>query len=69
MSDEKSQYKVFNEMVESLVQAEGACSQLVHLSGHPVQFMMMREALGLTIEGCKKIAPHNVLIAPKTVYV
>lgn len=61
----KSVLQTFNEIVESLDQAEGCCSQLIHLSGHPAQFMMIREALALTKEGCIKIAPHNVLLAPK----
>lgn len=66
---EKSVLKLFNELIESLSDAEGCCSQLIHLAGHPTQFMMVREALALTKEGCIKVAPHNALVAPKTVYV
>lgn len=65
---DKSPLKIFNELIESLTQAEGATSQLIHMTGHPVQFMMIRDALNLTTEGCKKLAPHNVFIQPKTVY-
>lgn len=56
-------------MIESLGQAEGCCSQLIHLAGYPTQFMVMREALSLTKEAAVKIAPHNVLMQPRTVYV
>lgn len=66
---DKSALKLFNELIESVTQAEGATSQLIHLAGNPMGFIMIREALGLTVEGLKKIAPHNILIAPKTVYV
>lgn len=64
----KSVLKLFNEMIESLNQAEGACSQLVHASGHPVEFITFREALMLTKEACLKVAPQNAFMAPKTVY-
>lgn len=65
----KTVYTLFNEMIESLGQAEGCCSQMVHRTGHPAQFMVMREALALTKEGATKIAPHNILLQPKTVFV
>ncbi len=65
----KTPYQLFNELIESLGDAEGCCSQLIHLAGYPTQFMMIREALALTKEGCMKVAPHNALVAPKTVYV
>ncbi len=64
----KSVVKLFNELAESLTQAEGATSQLIHQSGHPVQFIQIRDTLALMKEGCLKVAPHNVLLAPKTVY-
>lgn len=56
-------------MIESLGQAEGCCSQMVHRTGHPAQFMVMREALALTKEGAVKIAPHNILMQPKQVFI
>lgn len=64
----KTIYQIFNEMIESLGQAEGCCSQLVHRSGHPAQFMIMREVLSRTKEAATEIAPHNILMAPRTVY-
>ncbi len=66
---EKSQTLILNEMVESLNQAIGAASQLIHLAGNPVGFMTIREALELTKEGVVSLAPQNLIIAPKTVYV
>ena len=60
--------RTFNELIESLTQAEGAVSQMIHQAGNPVQFMMIRDALSLAREGCVKVAPHNLLVAPKTVY-
>lgn len=56
-------------MIISLGQAEGAASQLIHLTGHPAQFIVIREALSLAKDGAIRIAPHNSLLAPKTVYV
>lgn len=61
--------KLFREFIDALTQAEGAVSQLIHHSGHPVQFMVIRDALNLTVEGCKKIAPHNKLVSPRTIAV
>lgn len=66
--NQKSPLKLCNELIESISQAEGATSQLIHLTGHPMQFLIMRDALALAKEGIKKIAPHNALLAPKTVY-
>lgn len=65
----KTVYQLFNELIESLGDAEGCCSQLIHTTGYPMQFIMIREALALAKEGCMKVAPHNKLVAPKTVYV
>ncbi len=65
---EKSILKLFNELIDSLNQAEGATSQLVHSAGNPMAFIGIREVLALMKEGCLKIAPHNVLLQPKTVY-
>ncbi len=55
-------------MIESIGHAEGCCSQLVHLAGHPAQFIVMREALATTKEAAIKIAPHNILTRPRVVY-
>lgn len=68
MTSTPTGYSVFRELIDSLKQAEGATSQLIHHAGNPVQFIMLRDALGLAIEGCMLLAPHNQLIAPKTVY-
>lgn len=65
---DKTVFQIFNEMIESLGQAEGCCSQLVHLTGHPAQYIVMREALSITKEAAIKIAPHNILMAPRIVY-
>lgn len=65
---EKSVLKLFNELVENLNDAEGSCSQLIHMTGHPAQFIAMRDGMGLLKEMILKIAPHNVLLQPKTIY-
>lgn len=64
----KSTLKIFNELIESLKQAEGAASQLVHNSGHPKAFIFVRNTLGTLREACTIIAPHNAFIQPKTVF-
>lgn len=63
----KSPLKICNELVESLKQAEGAASQLVHKTGHPMQFVVIRDSLALMTEGVMKIAPHNAFLAPRTI--
>lgn len=65
----KNPLKIFNELIESLNQAEGAASQLVHDSGHPVEFIVIRDTLSLVKEGCMDIAPHNEIIQPKIIRV
>jgi len=60
--------KIFNELIESIGQAEGAASQLVHRSGHPVQFMFLRDALAVAKKGFIKVAPQNRLMRPRTVF-
>lgn len=44
------QPKLLNDLVESLRQAAGGASQLVHMMGDP-RWMMIREAIELTQEG------------------
>lgn len=68
MTEQKTVFQLFNELIEGMKQAEGACSQLIHRSGHPAQFMIYRDALRFAIDGCMKVAPHNILMMPKTVY-
>ena len=62
-----SPLKLCNELVESLKQAEGAASQLVHRTGHPMQFVVIRDTLALVTEGVMKVAPHNAFMAPRTI--
>jgi len=66
---ERSEAQVRFELVESLTQAIGASSQLVHLTGNPVGFMAIRDALSLTKDGVIMMAPENQLLIPKTVFV
>lgn len=65
----QSSLKVCNELIESLKQAEGATSQLIHMSGRPMQFVGLRDVLALTVEMCLSIAPHNAILAPKVTIV
>mgnify|MGYP001568997976 CR=1 FL=1 len=64
----KSEVQIFNELIESIGQAEGSASQLVHRTGHPVQFMFLRDALAMAKKGFIKISPHNRLMRPRTVF-
>ncbi len=64
----KTPFQLCNELIESLTQAEGAASQLVHHVGQPIKFMGIRDILALTKKGCIHIAPQNALLNPKTVY-
>lgn len=55
---------VINEMVEGLIQAEGAASQLTHHLQDP-RFMIIEQALALMKEGIIQVSPHNNLVAPQ----
>ena len=47
--------KLLNEFIESIGQAAGAASQLLHAHQDP-RWMIVREALELTKEGATKVA-------------
>lgn len=64
----ETEFSLFNDIIDGLKQAEGATSQLVHVAGNPVGFMIIRDALALAREGCMRVAPQNVLLSPKTFY-
>lgn len=53
--DVSDQPKLLNELVESLGQAVGAASQIIHLHQDP-RWMMVREALELAREGVMSVA-------------
>lgn len=67
--EEKSQLKVFNEMMDGLKCARGATTQLIHHAGHPVQFIYLRDTIEKMMTLCNKVAPHNAYLAPKTVII
>lgn len=65
----ETEFSLFNDIIDGLKQAEGATSQLVHVTGNPVGFIIIRDALALAREGCMKVAPQNILLNPKTLFV
>jgi len=65
----KRDTQLLNELIDGIIQAEGAASQLIHTGGNPRFWMIIRDALDLTKEGCIAMSPHNALVAPKTVFV
>ena len=61
MNDYTQPFRLVHGLVDSINQASGASSQLVHhLQDH--RFMIIRDALELMKEGLLKIAPHNELV-------
>ena len=56
----KTQPEILMELIESIGQAEGATSQLVHTSGNPVAFMTMRETLATVKEMVMQLAPQGL---------
>lgn len=54
--------KILKELIDSVQQASGACSQLTHMSGNPAFFMATRECLDLMKEGCMTLAKFNGVI-------
>lgn len=48
---ERTQPQMLQQLIEGLTQAEGACSQIIHQHEDP-RWMMIRQALSLTKEGC-----------------
>ena len=65
----RTQSQVLFEMIESLTQAVGATSQLIHLAGHPMEFVTIRDMLAGVKDGVIMLAPENAALKPKTVYV
>ncbi len=57
MTDTKlsDQPRLLNDLIESLGQASGATSQLIHMHQDP-RWMMIRDALDLAREGCIGLA-------------
>jgi hypothetical protein len=64
MTKERTQPEMLKEMVESLSQAEGAASQLIHMLQDP-RFMVIRESLQLAKEGVLMLAPQGLMVAPE----
>lgn len=54
--------KILVDIIAGLQQATGASSQLIHFYGNPAAFIMIREALDLTKEGCMSLAKYNHVI-------
>jgi hypothetical protein len=46
---------LLKDLIGSLNQAEGACSQLIHHHSDP-RWMFLREAIHVTTQGCLKVA-------------
>lgn len=61
----RDQSALLRELIESLKQAEGACSQLIHQLQDP-RFVFMRDAINVTTSGCLKLATFE---ARKQVFV
>lgn len=55
----KTQQETLKELVESLGQASGACSQLIHQQQNP-SFMILRQAIDLMKEGVLGLATFEV---------
>lgn len=58
---ERNVADILQELIESLTQAAGATSQLIHNSGNPVAFMTIREGVELMKEGCMLLMPASVM--------
>lgn len=52
--------KLLQDLVESLGQAEGACSQLIHHLQHP-GFIVVRQLVTITKENTLKTATANIM--------
>lgn len=63
MKDNKkivSQPEILNKMLYSLQQASGGCSQLVHLMGGDIRFVVLRDTIDLTKEGVLELATQQI---------
>lgn len=54
---------ITNEMVEALIQAEGAASHLIQHYRNPKLFII-RDALGAMKDLCIQLSPHNQFLKP-----
>lgn len=62
----RTQVGILKDIIESLTQAIGAASQLIHVSGNPAFFMHVRESLELTKEGISMLAPQGLVMGSPT---
>lgn len=52
----EEQAPVLKELISSLNQAEGSCSQLIHQMGGDMRWHFLREAIHVATQGCLKVA-------------
>lgn len=57
---------LLKELVESLSQAEGACSQLIHQMNGDARWMIIRDAVHLSRQGVLLVAEAEIRRAPVT---
>lgn len=61
---ERSAIRNLAELTEALTQSIGAAGGLIHMSGNPEAFMVIRDALLMTREGVMGIAAASSIVAP-----
>lgn len=54
------QPKLLNQLIESIGQAEGACSQLIYQMDRDPRWLVIRESLELAKEGVTQLATFQV---------
>lgn len=68
MKKQRTESQIFFEMINAMTQAIGASSQLIHGTGQPVGFMIIRDTLFPIKEVIFKMAPENRALQPKTIW-
>ncbi len=58
---ERTEPELLKEMIDSLNQACGATSQLVHACGQPIGFIIIRDALDLMKDAVVEIATKSAM--------
>ncbi len=58
-----NEIKLFTDAIEGLDQATGACSQLVHLHGGDPRWMIMRDAVDMVKDECRRQAKISASIS------
>lgn len=63
MKEPPSEHRLFTDALAGLDQASGACSQLIHQHGGDPRWMIMRDAVEMIKDECRRQASVSAMIS------